>query len=85
MKLKPLLFTLHARDAVDERQIDPDWIECTAREPEWTIPDPRNAGVEQRFRAIPHFDGRILRVACYETEKEIRILTAFFDRDARRP
>jgi len=41
--------------------------------------------VERRFRVIPEFGGRILRIACIETADEIRILTVFFDRDARKP
>ncbi len=82
---KPLRFTRHAEDAIAERELDDDWIEKTVREPEWSRPDPRRAGVERRFRAIPEFGDRILRVACIETADEIRILTVFFDRDARKP
>ncbi|MGE3871036.1 MAG: DUF4258 domain-containing protein [Pseudorhodoplanes sp.] len=81
---KPLRLTRHAQDAVEERALDPGWIERTVREPEWSHPDPR-PDVERRFRAIPEFGGRVLRVACIETADEIRILTVFFDRDARRP
>jgi len=81
---KPILFTRHARDALAERELDPRWVEKTVREPEWRRPDPLRPGVERRFRAIPEFGGRILRVACFETTDEIRILTVFFDRDARR-
>lgn len=84
MSSKPLKFTLHARDAIEERDIDPAWIERTATEPQWAVPDPRHPGVERRFRSIPEFGDRVLRVACFETDVEIRILTAFFDRDARR-
>ncbi len=84
MAPKPLVLTLHALDAAQEREIDRDWIERTALEPEWTAPDPRRHGVEQRFRSIPENGGRILRVACFETSAELRILTAFFGRDARR-
>jgi hypothetical protein len=82
---KPLVLTRHARDAVEEREIDPTWIERTAREPEWAQPDPRRPGVQRRFRAIPEYGHRVLRAACYETETEIRILTVFFDRRAKRP
>lgn len=81
---KPLRFTRHAQDAVEERTLDLDWIERTVREPEWSRPDPRRPGVERRFRAFPEFGGRTLRVACIETTDEIRILTVFFDRDARK-
>jgi len=82
---KPLSFTNHARDAMAERKLEPDWVELTVRKPEWARPDPYRSGVERRFRAIPEFGGRILRIACIETTAEIRILTVFFDRDARRP
>ena len=83
--MKKLVLTQHAQDAVEEREIDPAWIERTVGTPDWTIPDPRRPGVERRFHAIPEYGNRVLRVACYETALEIRILTVFFDRDARRP
>jgi uncharacterized DUF497 family protein len=82
---KPLRFTRHAQDVVEERALDHSWIERTVREPEWSHPDRRQPHVERRFRTIPEFGGRILRVVCIETVDEIRILTVFFDRDARRP
>ena len=82
---KPLRFTKHAEDAIVERELDQSWIERTVREPEWAVPDPRRPQVECRFRVIPEFGGRVLRAACVETADEIRVLTVFFDRDARRP
>ena len=84
--MKPLFLTQHARDAVAERLIDPAWIDdSTVRAPDWVVSDPRKPDVERRFRAIAAYGNRVLRVACYETALEIRILTVFFDRDARRP
>ena len=82
---KLLFLTQHAQDAIGERDIQLAWIERTVWAPEWTEPDPRRPGVERRFRTIPGFGGRALRVACYESGDAIRILTVFFDRDARRP
>jgi hypothetical protein len=82
---KPLHYTGHAEDAIAERALDLSWIERTVRQPDWSVPDPREAGVERRFRMIPEFGSRTLRVACLETLAEIRILTAFFDRDAKKP
>lgn len=82
---KPLQFTKHAENAIMERELEQTWIEKVTREPEWSRPDPRRLGVERRFRTIPEFGGRVLRVVCLETADEIRILTAFFDRDARKP
>jgi hypothetical protein len=80
-----LRYSQHAEDSIVERELDRDWIERTVADPDWKVADPRNPGVERRFRAIPEFGGRILRVACLENADEIRILTAFFDRDARKP
>jgi hypothetical protein len=82
---KPLQFTTHAQDAILERKLDMAWIERTARRPEWARPDPQWRDVERRFRAIPEFGGRVLRVACRETDNAIWIVTVFFDRNARKP
>ena len=82
---KPLFLTQHAWDAVEERELDMDWLERTARKPDWAVADPRRPGVERRFRRIPEFGNRVLRAACYETTTEIRMLTVFFDRKARPP
>jgi hypothetical protein len=82
MALLPLRYRRHAEDSIFERALDREWIERTVRSPEWVAPDPNQPGVERRFRVIPEFGGRILRVACLETKEEIGILTAFFDRDA---
>ena len=84
-KHKRLLLTKHAQDAITERKLDLEWIERTVNSPSWRHPDPHRLGVERRFRAIPEFGGRILRVACLETADEVRIITIFFDRDAREP
>jgi hypothetical protein len=62
---KPLRYTGHAEDSITERELDRSWIEETVRRPDWSAPDPRQAGVERRFRVIPAFGGRILRVACF--------------------
>jgi hypothetical protein len=83
--VKTLRLTAHAEVAATERAIDHDWIERTAREPEWAAPDPIDPAVARRFRAIPEHGGRVLRVACVETATEIRVLTVFFDRAAKRP
>jgi hypothetical protein len=82
---KPILFTRHAEDVIVERELDRNWIERAVRNPEWSHRDPRRVDVERRFHTIPEFGNRVLRVACIETEQEIRVLTVFFDRDARKP
>lgn len=82
--MKPLLFTHHAPDRMRERSIAAEWLERTVRDPEWVEPDRRHPGVERRFRAIPEYGDRVLRVACAETETHIRVISVHFDRRARR-
>jgi Domain of unknown function (DUF4258) len=82
---KPVVLTIHAAQAVSERELRLEWIESAARACEWSRPDPQGNEIEQRFRAIPEYENRILRVACLESATEIRIITAFFDRKAKRP
>jgi hypothetical protein len=82
--MKPIIFTQHARDAIRDRELDPAWVEATAREPEWTTPDPDRADVERRFRRIPEAEGRVLRVPVVETDHHIRVITVVFDRNERR-
>lgn len=83
--MRRLQLTRHADVAAAEREIELAWIERTAFEPEWTSPDPVTAEVERRYRTIPEHGGRVLRVACIETATEIRVVTVFFDRGAKRP
>jgi hypothetical protein len=68
---------------LERRGLDRSWIEATVSEPDWREPDPSDHDVERRFRAIEEAGGRILRVACVETDNEIRVITALFDRNAR--
>ncbi|MBW7950975.1 MAG: DUF4258 domain-containing protein [Pseudorhodoplanes sp.] len=82
---EPLRFTKHAEDVILERKLKRSWIESAARSPEWSHRDPKRAGVELRFCRIPEFGNRVLRTACVESDEEIRVLTVFFDRNARRP
>jgi hypothetical protein len=82
---KTVVLTIHAAQAVSERELRLEWVESAARACEWSRPDPQVNRIEQRFRTIPEYEHRILRVACLESDREIRILTAFFDRKAKRP
>lgn len=82
---KPIRFSHHAETVARERGLDRDWIVQTIEEPEWSEPDPSDPEVERRFRTIPQRNGRIIRVACVETPREIIIVSAFLDRGARRP
>lgn len=81
---KKIVLTAHARARLRDRHIDSKWIEETVRAPEWTEIEPADPAVERRFRAIPQFGGRVLRVACVETISNIRVISIMFDRNARR-
>ena len=82
--MKQLVLTAHAQVRLQERRLDPKWVESTARTPDWTEPEPGDDALERRFRAIPQGDGRILRVVCTETDTTIKVIIAMLDRDARR-
>jgi hypothetical protein len=81
--MKPVVLSLHAEHVAKQRGILSPWIEEAAYQPDWVEPDP--SGAERRFRAIPERDNRILRIVCTETDTEVRVITAFLDRKARRP
>ena len=84
MPIKPLILTVHACIRMRERRLSESWVELTVRNPDWIEPDPHDATVERRFRAIGEFGNRILRVACVETAVNIRVISVLFDRNARR-
>ena len=75
--------TKHARKALDEREIPVEWMERTLSAPEWVSPDPEDATVERRFRRIPEFGGRVLRVAVNTAVDPNRVVSVFFDRQMR--
>lgn len=72
--------TKHARKVLDERGIQVEWLERTLSDPEWVMPDPDEAMVERRFRRIPEFGGRVLRVAVNTSVEPNRVVSVFFDR-----
>ena len=72
--------TKHAKKVMEERGILDDWVARTFSSPELTRPDPKDGQVEQRFRRISEFGGRILRVVVNKAVEPKRILSVFFDR-----
>ncbi len=44
--------TKHALKALEEREIQIEWMELTLASPELVLPDPMDASVERRFRRI---------------------------------
>ncbi len=72
--------TRHAQKMLDEREIPFEWLERTLSAPELVRPDPDDATVERRFRRIPEFGGRVLRVAVNTAVEPNRVVSVFFDR-----
>ena len=85
MKTKSLEFTAHAMTALGGRSLELEWVERAVFAADWNEPDLSWANVERRFKMIPENGSRILRVVCLETDTNIRIISAFFDRKAKRP
>jgi hypothetical protein len=73
----------HAQKVLDEREIRVEWLERTLFGPELVLPDPDDATVERRFRRIPEFGGRVLRVAVNKAVEPIRVVSVFFDRQMK--
>lgn len=72
--------TKHAEKVLAEREIAAEWMKRTLSSPELGLLDPDDATVERRFRRIPEFGGRVLRVAVNTTVEPNRIVSVFFDR-----
>lgn len=74
----------HARHALEERAIDLAWVRRVALSPEWETADPVEGRV-RRFGVVPERGHRVLRVVCEPIGDTLTIVTAFLDRNARRP
>ncbi len=75
--------TKHAQKVLDEREIQAEWLERTLTAPELVMVDPDDGAVERRFRRIPEFGGRVLRVAVNVAVEPNRVVSVFFDRQMK--
>ncbi len=66
-----------------ERGIEVAWLELTINEPALIRPDPDDVLLEHRYRPVPEFGGRVLRVIINTSVAPVRIVSAFFDRSMR--
>lgn len=76
--------TIHAAERMQTYGIAWAWVVAAVTAPEWSSPDPRHVGVTRSFRAVPERDGRILRVAHRPDGADVLVLSAHFDRGAKR-
>ena len=73
--------TLHAARRMEQRGLDRAWIEDIVRRPDWT--DPGDPSLTRAFGRVAAMDGRVLRVVFSRPSAyAVRVVTAFFDRDA---
>ena len=72
--------TKHAQKVSEEREIPFEWMERTMSAPELVLPEPDDATIERRFRRIPEFGGRVLRVAVNTAVEPNRVVSVCFDR-----
>ncbi len=75
--------TVHALEMIEERKIDPAWVEATVLVADWTTPDPRDHSLTRSYRMIDAADGRVLRVVHRADGPDRLVITAHFDRGAR--
>jgi len=61
----------------------PESIETTVTYPDWTSPDPDPA-LTRSYKEIAAFGGRVLRVVHRTIGTDVLVVTAHFDRGARR-
>ena len=75
--------TDHAQVALRERNIPIEWMERALENPELRNPDPDDLDLEQRFRRIPEYENRVLRVVVNIAVRPERVVSVFFDRNIR--
>ncbi len=73
-------YSKHARDAIIEREIDPEWIMHTLDNPVRTEPDAEDPGLTHFLARIPENGNRVLRVILNDTVTPPLVVSAFFDR-----
>jgi hypothetical protein len=60
-----------------------EWLERVLNEPVLCQSDPADVSLERRYRPIPEFEGRVLRVVVNPSVEPIRVVSVFFDRSMR--
>jgi hypothetical protein len=83
MSTRPLRFSLHALDVLQEREINMDWVQRVVDEPALTLVDLTDPDLVHALAPIPGRDGRVLRVVYNRNVEPNRVVTAFFDRATR--
>jgi len=75
--------TQHAQGALQRRGLQVEWIEVAILAPDWTTRDP-DPLLTRSYKVIADVGGRVLRVVHRPSGDDTLVVTAHFDRDARR-
>jgi hypothetical protein len=78
-----VLFTIHARIVIQEREIPEEYIRRVIRRPDWVMPDSENPDLEHYLGKIDELNGRVLRVVLKKTVDFINVITVYYDRTMR--
>lgn len=81
--MKSIRYMYHVDHNPKRKPIKREWVEAAVRDPDWTEADPDDPEINRHFKRIYDAGGRYLRVPCAESDDEIRVITAFFDRGAK--
>jgi len=73
-------YSSHARDAIIEREIDPDWVLRTVENPVRTESDRDDPELTHFLARIPENGNRVLRVIVNDTVTPAIVVSLFFDR-----
>jgi hypothetical protein len=79
-----LKLSKHTADEMGGRGILLAYIEAVLAAPAQAAPDPKDPALIRSFKAIPEFGNRILRVVHRPDGADIFVVTAHWDRGARR-
>lgn len=80
---KVFVLTNHAKQVIQERRIDVEWIEGVIRSPQRVARDKTDASLSHYLGKIPERGGKMLRVVLNCKVTPIRVVTAYFDRSLR--
>ena len=73
-------FSKHAKKVLVEREIPMAWVERALTVPELRHLQKDNPLLERRFRRIPEFGDRVLRVVVNVSVQPNHVVSVFFDR-----
>jgi hypothetical protein len=75
-----VVYTQHARDVMQERNIRKAWIERVLKKPLLIEPDRLDDALEHRLGRIKGYGNRVLRVIVNRNVAPEKVITVYFDR-----